>query len=106
MMHPLDNQGAPIRNQCLMTIQLFRVSLPFVIKSILLTVFIVFGSLCFAVLLHPDELIGDRAAVLFVAFLILATNFQTDLGLGIISYLMWLDVFNGVQLTLVFIVRL
>jgi hypothetical protein len=98
--------------------------------AILLTVFIVFGSLCFAVLLHPEELIGDRsagprsatcplaclgggpslgclrflgggcgpcshvsaqgaslvAAVLFVAFLILATNFQTDLGLGTVSF--------------------
>jgi hypothetical protein len=101
MAHPRNGQ-TPIRNQCRIKIMLARVSLPFVVKSIVLTIFIVFGSLGFAVLLHPDELIGDRAAVLFVAFLILATNIQTDLGLGTVSYLLWVDIFNGIQLTIIF----
>jgi len=101
MAHPRNGQ-TPIRNQCRIKIMLSRVSLPFVVKSIVLTIFIVFGSLGFAVLLHPDELIGDRAAVLFVAFLILATNIQTDLGLGTVSYLLWVDIFNGIQLTIIF----
>ena len=32
--------------------------------------------------MHPEDLVGDRFAVLFIGFLILITNVQTDLGLG------------------------
>ena len=58
-----------------------------------------FGATCqvCALLLHPEEYIGDRAAVLFIAFLILVTNMQVDLGLGVVSELLWVDVFNLVQ---------
>jgi hypothetical protein len=40
---------------------------------------------------------------LFIAFLILVMNFSTDLGLGQISQLMFLDFFNLSQLALVLI---
>jgi len=45
--------------------------------------------------------VGDRCAVLFIGFLILVTNMQTDLGLGRLSYLLWLDYFNVLQLAMV-----
>ena len=54
-------------------------------------------------LLHPEEYIGDRAAVLFIAFLILVANMQlSDLGLGKVTALMWIDCFNIIQLVMVF----
>ena len=61
------------------------------------TILVVFASLICALLLHPGDSIGDRAAVLFIAFLILVTNMQLDLGLGVVSTLLWVDMFNIVQ---------
>ena len=73
------------------------------VKGVFLTVAVVLGSLLTAGFLHPEDHIGDRCAVLFIAFLILVTNMQTDLGLGRLSYLLWLDVFNLIQLLLVLV---
>eukprot|EP00966_Prymnesium_polylepis_P117727 2721589-Prymnesium_polylepis.1 len=39
-------------------------------KGVLLTIAVVLGSLLTAGYLHPEEHIGDRCAVLFIAFLI------------------------------------
>ena len=41
--------------------------------------------------------VGDRCAVLFIAFLILITNMQVDLGLGALTQLLWIDIFNIIQ---------
>ena len=47
---------------------------------------------------------GDRAALVLVSALILMVNFQTDLGLGRITYLVWWDVFNlGSLAVLIFV---
>ena len=56
-----------------------------------------------ALYLHPEEHVGDRCAVLFIAFLILVTNMQTDLGLGAVTQLLWIDIFNIVQLLMVLV---
>lgn len=51
-----------------------------------------FGSILTALAMHPGEHVGDRAAVLFIAFLIALTNMATtDLGLGKITYLLWVE---------------
>ena len=63
----------------------------------------VLGALLTSVFMHPDDHIGDRSACLFIAFLILVTNMQTDLGLGRLSTLIWLDCFNLIQLALVLV---
>jgi len=44
--------------------------------------------------LNPQEHTGDRAALLIVAFLIVITNLQADLGLGKLHYLIWYDYLN------------
>ena len=47
---------------------------------------------------------SDRFAVIFIALLIVVTNMQSDLGLGRLTYLMWLDGFNASQLLLTLLV--
>ena len=39
----------------------------------------------------------------FIGFLILVTNMQTDIGLGRVANLLWLDIFNLIQLLLVLV---
>ena len=51
--------------------------LVYLMKSMVTTVLVVMGSLLTACFMHPEENIGDRFAVLFIAFLILITNMQT-----------------------------
>ena len=41
--------------------------------------------------LHPEEMMGDRLAAILVAMLIVVTSLQSDLGLGKLSYLIWVD---------------
>jgi hypothetical protein len=41
--------------------------------------------------MNPEELIGDRFSVLFIAFLVLVTSMQTDLGIGKVSTMLWVD---------------
>ncbi len=54
-----------------------------------------------ATFMDAVDLPGDRAAVLFIAFLISLTNMATtDLGIGRIASLQWLDVFNVIQMAL------
>jgi len=64
-------------------------------------VIVVLGSIITALFMHPDDHAGDREAVLFIAFLITVTNIQTtDTGLGKVTKLLWLDLFNLSQLVL------
>jgi hypothetical protein len=85
--HPTVN-GVVERSQCVLNIVLKRESMVFVVKAMFTTILVVVGSLVCAMLMKPDELIGDRFAVLFIAFLILVTNMQTDLGVGKVSTLL------------------
>ena len=80
--HPLDNQGVPEPHKCHVQIRIKRSPVVYFVKGIVLTIAVVLGSVLTSVYLHPEEHIGDRAAVLFIAFLILITNMQADLGLG------------------------
>ena len=73
----------------------------FIFRALATTIIVVFGSMVTALLMHPEEHSGDRAAVLYIAFLISLTNMATtELGLGKISELMWFDLFNLQQLVL------
>ena len=51
----------------------------------------------------PTEQTGDRVAGLVVALLIVMTNLQTDLKLGDLTYLIWVDYFNLMQLCVLLI---
>lgn len=79
-----------------------RSFLVFFVKMMLTSVIVVSGSLITALYMHPEEH-ANRCNVLFIAFLILVYNMQVDLGLGAITQLLWLDVFNIVQSCLVLV---
>mmetsp|Transcript_14315 Transcript_14315/g.42586 ORF Transcript_14315/g.42586 Transcript_14315/m.42586 type:complete len:269 (+) Transcript_14315:224-1030(+) len=103
LFHELDDEGNPKLHTCKVEVYIRRNPMVYFTKGVLLTIAVVLGSLLTAGYLHPEEHIGDRCAVLFIAFLILITNMQTDLGLGRLSALLWLDIFNLVQLMLVLV---
>jgi len=93
--------GALMPSTCEMSIRVRRNPTVFMFRSVGTTIIIVFGSIITAMLMHPEEFTGDREAVLFIAFLISVTNLQTaDIGLGSINSLLWIDIFNLVQLIL------
>jgi len=101
--HPRDSNGMVQRSRCVLNILLKRQFMVFVVKAMFTTVLVVVGSLVCAMLMNPEELVGDRFAVLFIAFLILVTNMQTDLGIGKVSALLWIDCFNLIQLAMVLV---
>jgi len=73
----------------------------FFVRSILTTIIVIGGSIATALLMHPGEHTGDREAVLFIAFLISVTNIQTtETGMGKVTSMLWIDIFNIVQLLL------
>lgn len=90
-------------SSCRVVIHIERNPLVFIVKSLLITIIVVFFSLL-TVFFMSFDLMGDRFAVLFIAFLIIVTNMQTDLGLGKISYVLWIDLFNLSQLVLTLLV--
>ena len=67
---------------CQMHMKIRRNMTVYLVKNLMLTVLLVLGSLLTTLFLHPEDMVGDRTNVLFIAFLILITNMQTDLGLG------------------------
>jgi len=103
MMHNLNPDGTPQYDTCNFELTIGRVWLVYFVKTMLTTIVVVIGSVYTALFLHPEDHLGDRAAVLFIAFLILVTNMQMDLGLGIVTSLMWLDMFNVIQCCMVFV---
>lgn len=58
---------------------------------------VVYAGLC-APFLDVADHTGDRVALILVSALIVVVSFQTDFGLGKISYLMWFDYFNLMQM--------
>jgi len=53
--------------------------------------------------MQADEMMGDRCAWLVVTVLIIVTALQMDVGLGNLSYLIWVDYFNLVQLLILLV---
>ena len=100
-MHHPTVDGEVKYDMCDFELQISRSFLVFFVKSMITTLVVVGGSLITALFMHPDELAGDRCAVLFIAFLILVYNMQVDLGLGALTQLLWLDVFNIIQCCMV-----
>jgi len=102
LQHPVVD-GNIRYDMCDLQVIIKRNSISFLVKALFVTILTVFVSMVTAANLHPEDQMGDRFAVLFIAFLVLAVNFSLDLGLGIVSQLMWVDVFNLVQLILVLV---
>ena len=76
MMHNLNVDGTPQYDTCNFELTIGRVWLVYFVKTMLTTIVVVIGSVYTALFLHPEDHLGDRAAVLFIAFLILVTNMQ------------------------------
>jgi len=100
--HPTQN-GVPQYHKCELQLIIKRNSVVFLVKSMITSLVVVFGSLATALWMHPEDLIGDRFAVLFIGFLILVTNMQADLGLGAVTQLLWIDYFNLGQMCLILV---
>jgi len=101
--HATDSDGTVRYNTCELSVLVKRNYLVFLVKNLLISMVVVFGSLVTALFMHPEDLVGDRFAVLFIGFLILVTNMQTDLGLGAVTQLLWIDWFNIVQIILILV---
>jgi hypothetical protein len=98
--HPFK-EGVEQVDKCEITMIADRNPTVFIFRSLVTTIIVVFGSLLTAIFMHAEEHSGDRAAVLYIAFLISLTNMATtDLGLGKVSTLLWYDLFNLSQLVL------
>ncbi|KOO30825.1 hypothetical protein Ctob_016325, partial [Chrysochromulina tobinii] len=98
--HPFE-YGVEQVGKCEITMIADRDPVVFIFRALVTTIIIVFGSLLTAIFMHAEEHSGDRAAVLYIAFLISLTNMATtDLGLGKVSQLLWYDLFNLSQLVL------
>jgi len=100
--HMLDDDGQVMPDTCELTFHVRRNPTVFLFRSVATTIIVSFGSMICALLMHIEDNAGNRETVLFVAFLIALSNMQmTDIGLGKINELLWIDVFNLVQLALV-----
>ena len=64
--------------RCDLQVIIKRNSISFLVKALFVTILTVFVSMVTAANLHPEDQMGDRFAVLFIAFLVLAVNFSLD----------------------------
>jgi len=60
------------------------------VKNVCTLVFVTYGGLM-ALMMQADEMMGDRCAWLVVTVLIIVTALQMDVGLGNLSYLIWVE---------------
>ena len=67
-----------------------------------MTILIVCSGLL-SLLVHPQDHTGDRIAHIMVAALIVVVNYQVDLNIGKLQYLIWWDTFTLTQLMILLI---
>ena len=91
--------GEPCKATCIVTLQCRRDNVIFAIKQIAPSILLLYACLL-CLYLSTEEHTGDRVNVIIVGILILMVNFQTDLGLGLITYLIWWDWFNLISMIL------
>jgi len=101
--HYVSPSGHVSKDSCELRVVIRRNFIVYCMKSMVTTILVVIGSLLTACFMHPEENIGDRFAILFIAFLILITNMSMDLGLGVVTALMWVDYFNVIQCVVVLV---
>ena len=101
--HPRRENGKGLyRDTCVIKLRVKRNWNVFFVKQICTMLLVTAGGLL-SLLMHPTDLLGDRCAQLLVAVLIIITTLQTDIGLGNLSYLIWVDYFNLMQLIVLII---
>jgi len=88
--------------ECEFSMEVSRNYFTRLLKSVVITALITFVGLL-SLFLHLADHTGDRCAGLLVAILILITMFQTDVGLGTITYLIWEDYLNLSQVVVLLV---
>ena len=96
--HPIGRDGARMLDHCRVSIRVRRNTLVFVVKSMSMTILVVWGGLL-ALWLSPHSFLGERTEWLLLALLLVMTNIMgSDLGIGKLNYLIWVDYFQLLQL--------
>ena len=90
-------------SRCRAEVRMRRNGIVVTIKQLAVIVVVVLCGIC-VLFLHVGDHSGDRANIILVAALVCSLSFQTDQGLGSITYLMWFDWFNILQIVLLFLV--
>ena len=88
---------------CKVDVTVRRNSVIFVIKQVLPSTIVMYAGMS-ALYMNSLEHTGDRTASILVAALILMVNFQTDLGLGKITYLVWWDMYNLISIMILILI--
>jgi len=96
-----DEDSSIAWDVCVISIYIRRNYVVFLVKYLMITILVVMGAILTAQSLYAEDLTGDRCAILYIAFLILVTNMQSDLELGHLTSMIWIDIFNVSQLILV-----
>jgi len=65
----------------------------FLVKQVAMSIAIVYAGLA-SLYMHIADHTGDRAALIGVSLLIVIFNFQNELVIGAMPYLVWWDIFN------------
>jgi len=74
----------------------------FLVKQVTMSIIIVYLGLI-AMYMGAADHTGDRAALIGVSALIVMFNFQTQLVIGTVTYLVWWDIFNLVAFMILFL---
>ena len=99
--HPTDaSSGEPDLSRCTLSINIKREVVTYVIKRLFTDILVIVMGLVCGLWLDPVDSMGDRLAAIVVSFLIVVTNMQADLGLGRLSYFIWMDIFNVISLVM------
>jgi len=101
--HPVNIlTGQPKREFCIVEIAIKRNWIIYFVKQIC-TMLLCTAAGLMALLMQPGDLLGDRVGLILIAILIVITTLQNDIGLGNLSYLIWVDFFNLMQLMVLLI---
>ena len=87
----------PLTMKCDIRMTAQRNYIIFTIKQLFPSIIVVYTGLL-SMYLSASDHTGDRIAAVMVSILILMVNFQSDLGIGKITYLVWWDVFNLISM--------
>lgn len=90
-------KGNPSTMSCEIQLHARRNFLIFILKQLLPSVLVVYTGLL-SMYLNAADHTGDRIAAILVSILILMVNFQANLGIGKITYLVWWDTFNLISM--------
>jgi hypothetical protein len=86
-----DEDSSIAWDVCVISIYIRRNYVVYLVKYLMITILVVMGAILTAQSLYAEDLTGDRCAILYIAFLILVTNMQSDLELGHLTSMIWIE---------------